>query len=76
MTDTPHERVTLQDVYSIIERLEAKLDRRLDNLDREVDNLAARVDRIEGGMALVRWLGPAGVAALILGMLAAFGPAK
>ena len=68
-TDQPHERVTLQDVYAIVERLEGKLDRRLDNLDRDVDNLASRMDRLEGAMGLVKWLGPAGLAAVILGIL-------
>ena len=70
---TSDERVTLRDVYDLVGRLENKLDRRLDNLDRDVDNLASRVDRMEGALGLVKWLGPAGVAALVIGLLTVYG---
>lgn len=73
-------RVTIRDVYELIDlrlgKLEAKLDRRLDNLDREVDLLGARVDRIEGAVGLIKWIGPAGMAAVALGLLAGLGLIK
>lgn len=75
-------------VYSRIEarldRIEDKIDRRLTSLDDKVgvvdgkvDATASRLDRLEGKLdgtvGMVRWLGPAGVAALIAGILKASG---
>ena len=68
-------------VYARIEarldRIEDKLDTRMSTLDAKVDALGARQDRLEGKLegtlALVKWLGPLGVAALIFGLLVAYG---
>lgn len=68
------QRATLQNVY---DRLESRLDRiedrivaRLEALETDVRANRSRLDKIEGGMLFVRWLGPAGVGAVLLGLLA------
>lgn len=57
--------------------IEDKLDTRMTTLDRKVDGLATRQDRLEGrldGMvAVVKWLGPVGIAAIIFGLLVLYG---
>lgn len=93
MTDstTPNGRINIGDVYRLVERSEAKQDRRwerleakLDARDRHVDGRFAahevkitaqgsRIDRIEGGLGVIRWLGPAGVGAVLLGLLTMAG---
>lgn len=68
-------------VYSRIEarldRIEDKLDTRLTILDNKVDGATGRLDRLEGrldgSIGMIRWLGPAGVAALLAGLLKASG---
>jgi hypothetical protein len=57
------------DVFARIDRLEDTLSKRFDRFDIKVDAVTARVDRLEGGIQFVKWLGPAGVAALIWGLL-------
>lgn len=64
-----HDPVTTRDVYEIVARLETKLDTRLNRLERNDDALQSRLDRLEGGIALIKWLGPAGVGAVLLGLL-------
>ena len=62
---------------SRLERIEDKLDARMNTLDQKVDGLSTRQDRLEGrldGMAvLIKWLGPVGVVAIIFGLLVAYG---
>lgn len=77
-------RPTNNDLYARLDRIEDKLDRRLDTLDGKVDRVdlkvdiaTSRIDRLEGqlqgSLGLVKWLGPAGVAALVFGLLKAQG---
>lgn len=77
-------RPTNHDIFERLDRIEDKLDRRLDSLDGKVDRLDMKVDittsridrlegRLEGSLGLVKWLGPAGIAALIYGLLVAQG---
>jgi len=65
----PSPRYSNGDLYARLDRIEDKLDRRLNTLDDKVDQIKSRVDRIEGGVMMIRWLGPAGTAALIIGLL-------
>jgi hypothetical protein len=66
-----------QRIEARLDRIEDKLDTRLTSLDGKVDALATRQTRMEGelrgSIAMVRWLGPTGVAALIFGALKASG---
>lgn len=39
------------------------------DLSRKEDDTRERVARMEGGIGMVRWLGPGGVAAIIIGLL-------
>ena len=39
------------------------------DMSRREDETRDRVARMEGGIGMVRWLGPGGVAALIIGLL-------
>lgn len=77
-------RPTNNDIYARLDRIEDKLDRRLDSLDGKVDRVDLKVDiatsridrlegRLEGSLGLVKWLGPAGVGALIYGVLKSQG---
>lgn len=75
-TNPDGSRVTLGDVYQIVERLEGKLDLRLKVIDDDVASLTSRIDRIEGAMAFFKWLGPIGMAALVFGLFVIFGAGK
>lgn len=74
MTDeTPPHRngtVSIRDVYEIVSRLETKVDARLAAVDDKVDSALSRLDRLEGGIGLIKWLGPAGVGSVLLGLIA------
>lgn len=50
------------------DRIEDKLDLRLNTVDTKVDGLTSRLDRMEGGLGMLKWLGPTGVAALVYGV--------
>jgi hypothetical protein len=82
--DHPTRPSSYGDLFDRLDRIEDKLDRRLDSLDGKVDRVDLKVDiatsridrlegRLEGSLGLVKWLGPAGIAALIFGLLQAQG---
>jgi hypothetical protein len=60
-----------------LDRIEDKLDIRMTTLDRKMDGISARQDRLEGQVqgivAIVKWLGPAGIVALLFGLLMLYG---
>lgn len=62
-----HRSPTNNDIFQRLDRIEDKLDRRLDTIDVKVDGAISRLDRLEGAMGLVKWLGPAGVAGVLIG---------
>jgi MoaA/NifB/PqqE/SkfB family radical SAM enzyme len=61
------------DLQGQLDRIEDKLDKRLDRVEVKVDGVTSRVDRIEGGLGMLKWLGPTGVAALIAGVAKSMG---
>lgn len=61
------------DLLSRLDRIEDKLDRRLNDLDAKVDDVSSRLDRMEGGLGMLRWLGPTGVVAVIFAIATAMG---
>lgn len=68
------------DLQSQLDRIEDKLDKRLDRTDAKVDRVdgkvdaaTSRLDRMEGGLGMLKWLGPTGVAALIAGIAKSMG---
>jgi len=67
-------RPTNADIFDRLDRIEDKLDLRLNVVDAKVDAVTSRMDRfegrLEGTLGLVRWLGPAGVGAVLLGLVA------
>lgn len=68
MTDDPmidHRRPSNGDLYARLDRIEDKLDLRLNLLDAKVDAASARLDRMEGGIGMLKWLGPTGIVAVI-----------
>lgn len=84
----PNGRVTTADVYAAVDRtetrltarleaIEGKLDSRLKDTETKVDQVASRLDRLEGtlggSLGMVKWLGPAGVAALVIGLARGLG---
>lgn len=68
-----HRRPSNQDIYIRLDRIEDKLDRRLNSLDDKVDQLTSRMDRQDGALGMLKWLGPTGIAALILALLQSAG---
>lgn len=73
MTEGSTDRVTMRDVLDAVNRLEDKVSMRLTQQDGRLDAAVSRLDRIEGAVGLVKWLGPAGLAAVVGGLLLAFG---
>jgi hypothetical protein len=77
MTDVsngaPSNIIGIRDVLDAVNRLEGKMDSRLDVLDAKVDQVSSRQDRIEGVLSVVKWLGPVGVVALVYGIGKASG---
>lgn len=51
----------------------AAIDTKVDRMDAKVDSVDAKMQRIEGVVAVVRWLGVGGVAIAIVALLKAFG---
>ena len=67
MTGESPARPTNGDIFQRLDRIEDKLDQRLESLDVKVDGAISRLDRLEGGLSLVKWIGPAGVAGVLIG---------
>jgi hypothetical protein len=65
--------IGVRTVYDAVLRLEGKFDAHKQSVEAEVDVLRADQTylkgKIDGWMGMVKWLGPTGVAALILGLL-------
>jgi len=60
------------DLSARLERIEDKLDRRLNILDDKVDHVSSRLDRMEGALGMLKWLGPTGVVAIMAALFRAF----
>lgn len=75
MTDHPHSTrgTSNNDLLSRLDRIEDKLDRRLNVLDAKVDDANSRLDRLEGGIAMLKWLGPTGIVAVIFAIAQSAG---
>jgi hypothetical protein len=78
--DHPTRPSSYGDLFDRLDRIEDKLDRRLDSLDGKVDRVdlkvdvaTSRLDRLEGALGTVKWLGPAGVAAVVVGIAKSMG---
>ena len=60
-------------VYDAVLRLEGKFEGSQQRIDQELDAVKGRMDRLEGrlegSLQVIKWLGPTGLAALILGVL-------
>ena len=78
MLDDPvdHRRPSNGDLYQRLDRIEDKLDLRLNTLDAKVDAASARLDRMEGGIGMLKWLGPTGIVAVIFAIAQASGLIK
>ena len=68
-----HRRPSNGDLYARLDRIEDKLDRRLNTLDDKVDDVSSRLDHMEGGIAVLKWLGPTGVVAVIFAIARSSG---
>lgn len=67
-SDHPTRPSSYGDLFERLDRIEDKIDRRLNTVDTKVDGLTSRLDRMEGGLGMLKWLGPTGVAALVYGV--------
>lgn len=66
--DYPTRPSNYSDLFDRLDRIEDKIDRRLNTVDEKVDGLTSRLDRMEGALGMLKWLGPTGVAALFYGV--------
>lgn len=68
---------TWERIEQRLDRIEDKLDGRMSNLDAKVDSFGSRLDRLEGQLAgsfgMVKWIGPAGIVALLVGLAKSMG---
>lgn len=68
---------TWERIEQRLDRIEDKLDGRMSNLDQKVDAFGSRLDRLEGRLTgsfmMLRWIGPAGMAALLYGLAKSAG---
>jgi tetrahydromethanopterin S-methyltransferase subunit B len=60
--------IGIKDVFEAVNRLEGKVDSRLNALDAKVDTATSRLDRLEGAISLIKWLGPVGLVGLVYGI--------
>lgn len=72
--------VTNQDLLAAVNRLEDKIDDRfrlqdaqIEKVDVKVSAATARLSQIEGAVSVIKWIGPAGVAALLFGVAKTVG---
>lgn len=61
------------DLLGRLDRIEDLLTRRLDRQDGKLDNLSSRLDKMEGGLGMLKWLGPTGIAAVIFALAQSMG---
>lgn len=66
-------QVRNSDLQTSLDRIEDKIDRKLDKMELKVDAATSRLDRIEGGLGMLKWLGPSGVVAVIAGIAKSMG---
>jgi hypothetical protein len=70
---TPVERVELselqQQMVHEFRSLREDMARGFRDMSRREDDTRDRVARMEGGVAMVRWLGPSGIVAIVAGLL-------
>ncbi len=76
MDDNTNERRHSQPLEVQVAVIATKLDQvvaTVGNIDGKVDNLDAKMQRVEGVVAVVRWLGVGGVVIAVVALLKAFG---
>lgn len=61
--------IGIKDVFDAVARLDSKIDARFTGLENRIDRVESRQDRNDGRIDMVKWLGPTGIVALILGVL-------
>ena len=70
---TPIERVELSELQAQMtvefRDLRAEMARGFRDLARREEDTRDRVARMEGGVAMVKWLGPGGIVAIVAGLL-------
>jgi hypothetical protein len=65
--------IGIRDVYNAVIRLDGKWDEKFEVVAARIDRVESRQDRNDGRLDMVKWLGPTGIAALILGLLVMSG---
>lgn len=69
MTEGGGNIIGIRDVFEAVQRLDAKIDARFTGLENRIDRVESRQDRNDGRLDMVKWLGPTGLAALLIGVL-------
>lgn len=67
--EQPNGRITTKQVYDLVGELRTEVMGELQGLRQEVHDNTRRQDRMDGALAMLKWLGPAGLGAVILGLL-------
>jgi hypothetical protein len=65
--------IGIRDVYNAVIRLDGKWDEKFEVVTSRIDRVESRQDRNDGRLDTVKWLGPTGIAALVLGFLVMSG---
>ena len=65
--------IGIRDVYDAVKDMRTEMGSRFSALENRIDRVEQRQDRNDGRLDMVKWLGPAGIAALILGVLVMTG---
>lgn len=73
MVEQPNGRVTLKQVYDLVAEARADFKSDIRLVSDKVDLIVVKQARIDGGLSIVKWIGPAGVAAVLLGTLHLLG---
>ena len=69
----PSNIIGIRDVYDAVNSLRNEQAARFTGLETRIDRVESRQDRNDGRIDMVKWLGPSGLAALLLGILVMTG---
>jgi hypothetical protein len=67
--EQPNGRVTTKQVYDLLSAHRTEWRAEFEKLGVKVDLIRSRQYRLDGALSMLKWLGPAGVGAVLVGLL-------
>lgn len=61
--------IGIRDVYEEVRATRTEINTRFSGLESRIDRVESRQDRNDGRLDMLKWLGPTGVLALVVGLL-------